>query len=969
MNTLFQNILTASFHGSIVILAVMLLRLVLKKTPRKYICLLWLLAGLRLLMPFQIQSDLSLQPSADPVAQVQQQISRSQTPAAPEDFSPADLDVPAPVQTPEALPDIQSPVTTVISSTPSPAPETAAEPDTGFDFLSVLPWFWLGIACCFGIYSLYTYLTLKLKVREAVKIPGGWECDRIETAFILGFIRPNIYIPMGMTPEEQRYILAHERTHLDKGDHWFKMVGFLALALHWFNPLVWAAYILLCKDIEIACDERVVQFMELDERKAYSAALLNCSTNRAHFAACPVAFGEVSVKERIKSVLSYKKPGFWISLVGVIAIVFVAVCLVTSPARKDAAAAGDTEPTASSDTVTVHNVDELLAAIAPDTVIQLEPGTYNLSGAKGYGLPSESPYYAWTEKYDGFELMLQNVKNLTIRGSGKVNTTLECDPRSASVINLKNCENVTLEDFTAGHTLELGQCSSGVIYLQNCTGVGMNRLGIYGCGMIGLQAADSRDISLADSDVYDCSSSAVQLASCEDVSIAGTRIYRIGSEEYGGYTYFDISISQNVTVENCEISDSSLMTLAIVHGSTVQMKGNLFSNNRTQQAAFSLQSTCFDTQDIEANLVLDDNRFEGCSIRRWFSDDGTVTDGAGNPLTYDQMNELYSTGATEPTQIHVSTVDELIAAIGPNVDIVLDAELYDLSTATGYGTSKGDYYYWLDEFDGPQLVIDGVDNLTIRSNDGNVTGHTIAAIPRYANVLTFKACSYITLSGFTAGHTREPGVCAGGVLQFQDSTHVTVDNCGLFGCGILGVDAGYCTDIRVANCDIYECSQGGVRFQSTEGIVMENNTLRDLDGSDMSFYDCKDVTVNGETLIPADASNSIIIQSEEQKGTEALNTFVSGFAFAYFYGDKDTMSQSLSKDYTGGVETYPGDTNNVIVQWFEVTVDMWKEAAANGTCEFAYPYRENVDSEIAYLTIVVVRENDEWKVSSYSLDK
>lgn len=973
MNTLFRNILTASFHGSIVILAVMLLRLVLKKTPRKYICLLWLLAGLRLLMPFQIQSDLSLQPSADPVAQVQQQISRSQTPAAPEDFSPADLDVPAPVQTPEALPDIQSPVTTVISSTPSPAPETAAEPDTGFDFLSVLPWFWLGIACCFGIYSLYTYLTLKLKVREAVKIPGGWECDRIETAFILGFIRPNIYIPMGMTPEEQRYILAHERTHLDKGDHWFKMVGFLALALHWFNPLVWAAYILLCKDIEIACDERVVQFMELDERKAYSAALLNCSTNRAHFAACPVAFGEVSVKERIKSVLSYKKPGFWISLVGVIAIVFVAVCLVTSPARKDAAAAGDTEPTASSDTVTVHNVDELLAAIAPDTVIQLEPGTYNLSGAKGYGLPSESPYYAWTEKYDGFELMLQNVKNLTIRGSGKVNTTLECDPRSASVINLKNCENVTLEDFTAGHTLELGQCSSGVIYLQNCTGVGMNRLGIYGCGMIGLQAADSKDISLADSDVYDCSSSAVQLASCEDVSIAGTRIYRIGSEEYGGYTYFDISISQNVTVENCEISDSSLMTLAIVHGSTVQMKGNLFSNNRTQQAAFSLQSTCFDTQDIEANLVLDDNRFEGCSIRRWFSDDGTVTDGAGNPLTYDQMNELYSTGATEPTQkqleIHVSTVDELIAAIGPNVDIVLDAELYDLSTATGYGTSKGDYYYWLDEFDGPQLVIDGVDNLTIRSNDGNVTGHTIAAIPRYANVLTFKACSYITLSGFTAGHTREPGVCAGGVLQFQDSTHVTVDNCGLFGCGILGVDAGYCTDIRVANCDIYECSQGGVRFQSTEGIVMENNTLRDLDGSDMSFYDCKDVTVNGETLIPADASNSIIIQSEEKKGTEALNTFVSGFAFAYFYGDKDTMSQSLSKDYTGGVETYPGDTNNVIVQWFEVTVDMWKEAAANGTCEFAYPYRENVDSEIAYLTIVVVRENDEWKVSSYSLDK
>lgn len=312
-------------------------------------------------------------------------------------------------------------------------------------------------------------------------------------------------------------------------------------------------------------------------------------------------------------------------------------------------------------------------------------------------------------------------------------------------------------------------------------------------------------------------------------------------------------------------------------------------------------------------------------------------------------------------------MDELIAAIGPNVDIVLDAELYDLSTATGYGTSKGDYYYWLDEFDGPQLVIDGVDNLTIRSNDGSVTGHTIAAIPRYANVLTFQSCSYITLSGFTAGHTREPGYCIGGVLRFQDSDHITVDKCGLYGCGILGVDAEYCTDIRVANCDIYECSQGGVQFWSSEGIVMENNTLRDLGGRDMSFHDCKDVTVNGETVIPASMFFSRILQSEEQQGTEALSAFVTEFAYAYFYRDMDTLPRLLSKDYTGGAEAYSGNTNDVIVCWHEVTVDMWKEADANGTYEFAYPYRENVDSEIAYLTIVVVRENDVWKVSRYSL--
>ncbi len=273
MTALLENVLSASFHGSIVILAVLLLRLMLKKAPRKYICWLWLLAGLRLLMPIPIKSELSLQPSITPVR----------------------------------LPKVDWPILII----------------------------WLAVACCFGIYCLLSYRKLKHQVREAVRIRGGWESDRIDTAFILGFIKPRIYIPMGMSKQSRKYILEHERTHLDKGDHWIKMIGFLALALHWFNPLVWIAYKLLCKDIEMACDERVVQFMELEERKGYSAALLNCSTNHTHFAS-PVAFGEISVKERVMTVLNYKKPGFWISLIALIAIAFVAVCLLTSPTEEPA---------------------------------------------------------------------------------------------------------------------------------------------------------------------------------------------------------------------------------------------------------------------------------------------------------------------------------------------------------------------------------------------------------------------------------------------------------------------------------------------------------------------------------------------------------------------------------------------------------------------------------------------------------
>ena len=267
-----ENLLTASFHGSVLILVVLVIRLVLWKTPKKYICLLWLLAGIRLLLPIEIRSDLSLQP-------------RFALPALPEG-----------------------------------------------SWRVWLICLWAVIAAGFGVYSLVSYRKLKQRVRGAVPTRGGWESDHIDTAFILGFVKPKILIPTGMSSQSRRYILAHERTHLDKGDHWIKMIGFLALALHWFNPLVWVAYICLCKDIEMACDQRVVQFMEVEERKSYSSALLSCSSRRFHLAASPVAFGEVNVKKRIISVLNYKKPSFWISLLGVLAFFFVAICFLTSPA-------------------------------------------------------------------------------------------------------------------------------------------------------------------------------------------------------------------------------------------------------------------------------------------------------------------------------------------------------------------------------------------------------------------------------------------------------------------------------------------------------------------------------------------------------------------------------------------------------------------------------------------------------------
>ena len=966
MAELFQNVLTASFHGSIVIVAVLFLRLVLKKTPKKFLCLLWLLAGIRLLMPFEIRSDLSLQPQVEEipyVAEVREELyqppseSRPQLsdypvlPASPDAFA-------APEYIPEGYYEVVlGEETPVEAAVPEEMPAVLS-------WTELLPWIWLAVACCFGVYTLFAYITLKVQVRDAIKIPGGWESERIETAFILGFIRPKIYIPMGMPGSVRKHILAHERTHLEKGDHWFKMIGFIALAIHWFNPLVWAAYILLCKDIEMACDERVVQFMDLEDRKRYSAALLTCSANKAHFAACPVAFGEVSVKERIKSVLNYKKPSFWISLLGVIAIIFVAVCLLTSPAEEAEAPEEATEATESVNVVSVRNPDELLAAIAPNTEIVLEPGDYIFSEASDYGKTAVSDYYTWAEVYDGYQLTLTDVENLTIRGSGLHVTVVETDPRYANVIAMENCSGVLLEDFTAGHTRNRGECSGGVVYLSTCEDITMNRLGLYGCGVIGLEANGCRDITLTDSDIYECSSSAAWLTQSHDVTISGCRIYNIGGEEYGGYTYFDISGCSGVVIENNQLSDSTLNCLMSTSGSLVELKNNLFKDNRPQSCVFSGEDVC---------ITMDGNRFEGNTIRNWYQWAETARDKTGKILTEKDLHRMYNTDPepTEPKEpqleIHVSNVDEFLAAIGPNKDIVLDSELYDLSTATGYGTTNGEYYRWEDIFDGPGLVIMNVTNMTIRTATGDVNKHTIAAIPRYADVLNFRACNNITLSGFTAGHTKEQGSCAGGVLEFSDCDAMTVENCGLFGCGILGVQADYCSNITVRNTEIYECSTGGVQMRDVDGVTLEGVTFRDIGGdSILSFISCSNVAVDGDVVI-GEAGGSYSVQTEEQRVTRELNAVVNDFTLYYFMNEAEGMATYTASGYTPEPWTGSGEPN---AMWFELTYSHVQALQEAGSMVFEVPFAEWTEDgrgDPQYLLVTVIEEDGAFKVSDCKL--
>ena len=317
MLNLFKTVLNASFSGSIVILSVILLRMLLKRAPRSLLCILWILAFLRLALPFEIESSFSLQPRREVVTQ--SFIQKFDYP----DVSVQD-NLPEPTESES------------ISLTPQP-PQFIASPITKVteprrNSRQVLSTVWLTGMIVLTIISIIRYFKLKQMVQEAWRTESGcWESERIETAFVLGYLPPKVYLPTSLGESEKQYITAHEKAHIARCDHWTKLLGYIILIIHWFNPLAWIGYGLMCQDMEYACDARVVREMDVQQRKEYSKALLLCGTAHRSITAYPVSFSESNPKGRIRAVLSYKKPGFWVCLAAIAAVIFVAICLMTSP--------------------------------------------------------------------------------------------------------------------------------------------------------------------------------------------------------------------------------------------------------------------------------------------------------------------------------------------------------------------------------------------------------------------------------------------------------------------------------------------------------------------------------------------------------------------------------------------------------------------------------------------------------------
>ena len=311
MTALFLKLLNMSISAGWLILAVMVLRLVLKRAPKWINCVLWALVAVRLLCPLSIESALSLLPSSETISPEMVQYAQHPTIHS-------------------GIMVIDNAVNPAIGEAFAGAPANNVNPLYVWTAVAGIVW-GIGVAVLL-IYAAVSYLRLRRRVSASLHIQDHiYLCDAISSPFILGVVNPRIYLPSGLNEEQTRSVVAHERAHLARCDHWWKPLGWLLLTVYWFNPLCWAAYILLCRDIEMACDEKVIRDMDAAAKKAYSIALLSCSTHRNQISACPLAFGEVGVKERIKGVLNYKKPAFRVIAVAVIACIAAAVCFLTNP--------------------------------------------------------------------------------------------------------------------------------------------------------------------------------------------------------------------------------------------------------------------------------------------------------------------------------------------------------------------------------------------------------------------------------------------------------------------------------------------------------------------------------------------------------------------------------------------------------------------------------------------------------------
>ena len=358
MNELFLKIINMSISASWLVLAVLILRILLKKAPKWVSVLLWGIVAIKLICPFTIESSVSLIPDS---------VGSGKLISEWADNYIDDIDIyhPDSIYYDAAIGAGREPISDgeggyYVVTKHDQLGEPATIENTVIPVLSIV---WVAGIILLALYTSISYWRLRSKVDTAVRYKDNiFQSENVSSPFVLGIIKPRIYLPFNMSEQDLEHVVAHEQAHIRRKDHWWKPLGFLLLTIHWFNPLMWLAYVLLCRDIELACDEKVIKELENEQRADYTQALVACSVNRRMIAACPLAFGEVGVKERVKSVMNYKKPAFWIIILAIIACVGVAICFLTNPVSKNTIVLGAN-----------YDIEKVLYAVTVGDEVSTEP--------------------------------------------------------------------------------------------------------------------------------------------------------------------------------------------------------------------------------------------------------------------------------------------------------------------------------------------------------------------------------------------------------------------------------------------------------------------------------------------------------------------------------------------------------------------------------------------------------------------
>ena len=909
-----EMLLSLSIAGSVLALLLMLLRRALgRRIPSTFYYYAWLLVLLRFVLPvpglLRLQRPVTPQPA--PTAQVQHPL-REDTPRPAVTFVPAQP-VPSRGEGQEIR---QEPIPTVSEreqvQTQSPgAPVDQEKPGFALSLTQLLGLIWCAGAMGRILFDTVGYLRFSQALNRTLRPSreqeqtifealGGPERLRlcrspgVGTPMQLGLADARLVLPeRAYTDEMLHNILRHELTHYSRHDIAYKWFAAAVCAIHWFNPVVWMARREIDRLCELSCDEQLLQGMTPNQKRSYGQTLLELASDRAvprRVIATSFATQKRNLKERLEQIMTYKKSGRrTLALLLCAAVLLCGCAAAVGPAGDVKEPVGSdeamliTSPTEAPESVEVpredgaievSTVDELLAAIGPNTTIVLTADTFDLTAASTYpevdpedvaqyrmdGYPefvSAGTYCSWNLNYcDGYELAISGVENLTILAQEGREVTLVTEPRYSHVVRFSGCSGIRLEGLTVGHSKGAGGCVGAVLDFERTDAVAVDRCRLYGCGTWGVQADDCRSLRVTNTAIYDCSQGAVMLSKCYDALLTDCDFYQINAYD----SLFSFSQCSQVAVTNSHVQRNMANRMVYCDSATqgvsflgVQMSGNAFFDG--------LYASMKNSIVFDGCLLNPENRIVGTFAS---NDMGSVpaVDSRGKVLTDDDIRvmELKRAGTWEPEQrvqpekpqpsddgmVHVHNVDEFIAAIGPDTTIYLEPGSYDLTTAADYGSMGGEYYTWGEEFDGYSLVIQYVGNLTILGEGPDKV--TLETVPRYADVLRFENCHDITLQGFTAGHTVEPGSCAGDVLGIVTSQGIRVENCSLFGCGVIGIHAEYASMLTVENTEIHHCEYAAASLWGCTNVTFTDCNIHDNGSNTIDVYNSQKVTQDGNKI-------------------------------------------------------------------------------------------------------------------------